>query len=250
MQGHGMHAATKCGVFLRALPRLPTMTTRDKQNLLGVGLYSLGDAARLLRMAQSSVRYWLFGRGRIDPLIHRRLADEHLLTFAELIELHFINTFRREGVSLQAIRKSAVRAAKMFDAEFPFTAKRFDTDGKDIFATLVNEETDKVHIEDMKHGQLVFVRFIRPLFRKLEYRGADIDRYWPLRTKVATGRIVLDPHRQFGQPIDSDTGILTSVISNAVAAGDGQDAKTVAKWFDIPLEAVRAAVRFEHSLAG
>jgi uncharacterized protein (DUF433 family) len=222
----------------------------DTKRLIGVGLYSLGDAARLLRMPQSSVRYWLFGRGNVEPLIQRHLAEEHLLTFAELIELHFINTFRREGVSLQAIRKSAIRAARMFDAEFPFTAKRFDTDGKNIFATLENEATNKIHIEEMRHGQLVFVKFIRPMFRKLEYSGDGVGRFWPLHTKRTTGRVVLDPHRQFGQPIDAETGVSTAVIANAVAAGDGQDVKTVAKWFEIPVEAVRAAIRFERSLAG
>jgi uncharacterized protein (DUF433 family)/DNA-binding transcriptional MerR regulator len=237
-------------VFLRALRRLPIMTIASPEKLLGIGLYSLGDAARLLRMPTSSVRYWILGRGGVQPLIKQRLSEEHLLTFAELIELHFVNTFRREGVSLQAIRKSAARAAKMFHAEYPFTAQRFDTDGRSIFATLVNEETNKVHIQDLKRGQLVFVKFIRPLFRKLEYRGAEIERFWPLRTSRSTGRIVLDPHRQFGQPIDAETGVSTSVLVSAVTAGEGQDVRAVAKWFEIPVEAVRAAVRFERSLAG
>jgi uncharacterized protein (DUF433 family) len=226
------------------------MPTVDPEKLLGVGLYSLGDAAHLLKMPISSVRYWLFGRGRIAPLIKRHLAQEHLLTFEELIELHFVNTFRREGVSLQTIRKSAARAAQKFHADYPFTTQRFDTDGRSIFATLADEETNKVHIEDLKHGQLVFVKFIRPLFRKLEYRGAEVERYWPLRTKRSTGRIVLDPHRQFGQPIDAETGVSTSVIVSAVTAGEGQDVRAVAKWFEIPVEAIRAAVRFERSLAG
>jgi hypothetical protein len=39
------------------------------------------------------------------------------------------------------------------------------------------------------------------------------------------------------------------VLAKAVAAGGGQDVRDVAKWFDVPLEAVKAAVKFEKSLA-
>jgi uncharacterized protein (DUF433 family) len=226
------------------------MTTVASEALLGVGLYSMPDAARILGMPISNVRYWLYGRGSVPPLISRHLVDEHLLTFKELIELHFVQMFRSEGVTLQAIRKSAARAAKMFDAEYPFSARRFDTDGKDIFVTLVDEESNKSHIAELKHGQYVFGRLIKPFFKKLDYRGLEVGSYWPLRTRRSDGRVVLDPHRQFGQPIDAETGVSTSIIANAVTAGDGQDAKTVAKWFEIPVEAVRAAVRFERSLAG
>ncbi|HEY3969138.1 MAG TPA: DUF433 domain-containing protein, partial [Planctomycetaceae bacterium] len=131
--------------------------------------------------------------------------------------------------------------------EYPFTVKRFDTDGRSIFATLAGKETKKEFIEELHHGQLVFKKLIRPFFRKLDYSAtSDIERFWPMKK---SGRIVLDPMRRFGQPIDSQTGISTRTVFEAVNAGDGQDERIVARWFDIPLEAVRAAVRFERSLA-
>jgi len=70
-----------------------------------------------------------------------------------------------------------------------------------------------------------------------------------LRNGRNNGRVVLDPERRFGQPLDSETGVPTEAIRRAVTAGDGQDLKSVARWFEIPVEAVKAAMNFEKSLS-
>ncbi len=214
---------------------------------VGCGLYTLGKAARLLGVHLNVLRYWV-GEGKdAESVIHRQLSDDHLLTFAELMELHFIKMFRDENVSFQAIRKAAHAAALKSGSLYPFTVKRFDTDGKTIFATLKSKETNRELVEDLQRGQLVFKTVIRPFFKKLDYRPTnEIGLYWPLKK---AGRVVLDPNRRFGQPLDSETGVPTETLIQAVTAGDGQDVKTVAKWFDIPVEAVKAAIRFEKSLA-
>jgi len=164
------------------------------------------------------------------------------------MELHFIKMFRDEGVSLQAIRKASQKATALFGTKYPFSFKRFDTDGRTIFATLITENPGGVLVEDLQKGQYVFGTVMRPFFRKLEYKGTDnsVAQFWPRGKK---GRIVLDPHRKFGKPIDSDTGIPTRVIVEALAAGKGQKPKAVAEWLGIPIAAVNAAVEFEKSYA-
>jgi uncharacterized protein (DUF433 family) len=167
------------------------------------------------------------------------------------MELHFVKLFRAEDVSMQTIRRAAEVASHKFHTDYPFAVKRFDTDGRTIFATLERETgfqlDDRILIEDLRKGQYVFERIMRPFFRKLEYGGGgDVMRYWPLEP---SGRVVLDPGRKFGKPIDAETGVSTGTVFDAVMAGGGQDEPTVAKWLDLPLQAVRCAVRFEHSLA-
>ena len=72
---------------------------------------------------------------------------------------------------MQAIRKAAERAATQFNTNYPFAVKRFDTDGKHIFAIL-SQETDEVgFIEELGKGQLAFDRVVKPLFHKIDYRG-------------------------------------------------------------------------------
>jgi uncharacterized protein (DUF433 family)/DNA-binding transcriptional MerR regulator len=214
--------------------------------IIGRGIYSLGQAARLLGVRTNTLRYWVHEHGHLAPAVHRSF-DEDLLTFAELMEYHFVKMFLDKGVSFRTIRKAAKAAAAKFKVKYPFTVKKFDTDGTTVFATLTKGEKKQRVVEDLEKGQLVFETIIRPFFKKLDYSPTNgAERFWPLRR---AGRVVLDPERRFGQPIDAETGVPTRVLYDAVTAGDGQDIKAVAQWFDIPLEAVKAAIRYEKSLA-
>ena len=143
----------------------------------------------------------------------RRALDpsEETLTFAEQIELQFVLLYLAEGVSLAVIKKAAAAAAEKFHTDHPFSVKRFDTDGQTIFATLISEQTNRRHVEDLRvvdlqKGQYVFEKVMRPFFRKLEYQKDQLVRYWP---EGKRGRILLDPARKFGQPIDAESGVPT-----------------------------------------
>ncbi|WP_310820844.1 DUF433 domain-containing protein [Stratiformator vulcanicus] len=180
------------------------------------------------------------------PIISRELSADRIITFAELMELYFVNLFRREGVSMHTIRKAAKAAERRFGTKLPFSVKRFDTDGRAIFSTLCRFEDNKEIVEDLARAQLVFGEIIKPFFRKLEYGTQMIERYWPLEK---SGRIVLDPERRFGQPIDAETGVPVDAILTALKAGHGQDEKAVAFEYEIPVEAVKAAIKYNKSLA-
>ena len=216
-----------------------------KSTHIGVGLYSIADAARLSGVHPTKINHWTDAE---DGIVRRVLDPrEDLLTFREVMEVQFIKMFRDEGLSLQAIRKVADAASRRFRTNYPFSVKRFDTDGKTVFATLVNHNTNASIIEDLRKGQYVFEPIIRPFFRKLEYRRMrEVTRYWP---QDKSGRVVLDPARKFGQPIDAETGVPTRTIFDATRAGGGQDWRTVADWLGIPVSAVEAAVEFEQSLS-
>jgi DNA-binding transcriptional MerR regulator/uncharacterized protein (DUF433 family) len=212
---------------------------------LGVGLYSIADAARLIGAHPALIRRWSC---ESEGLIPRAIAEEEgFLTFVELMELHFIKMFRDEGVSLQTIRAASERAAARFQTSYPFSIKRFDTDGTSIFATLEKESTDKTLLEDIAKGQYCFEKVLRPFFKKLEYgKNFDLVRFWPLSK---AGRVVLDPMRKFGKPIDAETGVPTQIIVDALLAGGGQSPAVVARWLDVPIAAVRRAAEFEQSLS-
>lgn len=217
-------------------------TMAPSQSRLGLGLYSIPEAARIVGAPVRKVRRWISPEA---DLIHRTFAlEEHTVTFLELMELHFINMFRSEGVSLRTIRAAATAVSRRFHADYPFAVGRFDTDGRTIFATLIKNAANEEVVEDLKKGQYVFKQIMRPFFRRLEYRGAEEAlRYWPLDTK---GRVVLDPRRHFGKPIDAETGIPTKALYEAVRIG--QEPSDVAQWFGVPRKAVTAAIQFEESI--
>lgn len=102
VQSDGKRALIADGEALVALARdyvtAPTF--------LGVGLYSLPEAARLLRAGIADLRRWLgletyYSRGKKYvrvAFVHRELAGrDDLVTFRELMELRVIRALRRGG---------------------------------------------------------------------------------------------------------------------------------------------------------
>ena len=59
--------------------------------------------------------------------------------------------------------------------------------------------------------------------------------------------VVLDPNRQFGQPIVTQFGVATQGLYLAVKSGDAEEA--VAEWFEVDRQAIRDAIEFEERLA-
>jgi uncharacterized protein (DUF433 family) len=89
------------------------------------------------------------------------------------------------------------------------------------------------------------IRVVRPFFKELEFSADDrLLRWWPLGMKRG---VVLDPDRQFGQPIVTQYGVATEVLYLAVKSGDSEEA--VAAWFEVDREAIRDAIEFAERLA-
>lgn len=226
--------------------------------LIGKGLYTISEAARILQMRTETVRRWVtgyyFGRNGhkrfSPPLIQLPSIDginEVFLTFQNLIELLFIRLFHKEGVSLPTIRAAASEAQRDFNSDHPFAVKQFDTDGRGIFATLEYKDIEGVTkskvLKDLKLSQMVIDEIARPYFRNLEYSDLGVIRYYPLGTNKG---IVLDPKRSFGKPIDEASGVSTYVLYQM--ARTGEETRDIAKWYGVSEESVSSAIEYESLL--
>ena len=219
------------------------------QTLLGVGLYTLPEAARLLHVKTQTLRRWadgyIFtkedGSRNSNPVFSRDLRDRFdrtIITFDDLLELYMIKQFRGEGVSLQTIRAAAANASKFFESSHPFAMKQFETDGKRIFATL-----EGIGIQELNRSQMVIETYARPFFRKIEFENFEPLRYWP---NGKSGHIVLDRQRSFGKPIDVKSGVPTYVLAGMARAGETE--KNIASWYEVSIEAVRESIAYEATL--
>jgi uncharacterized protein (DUF433 family) len=226
-------------------------------DLLGIGLYTATEAARLTGIPAVRLRRWIRGytyrvggqqtassasvwRGQIpgiDGLVE--------LGFLDLIEARFVDAFRRARVPWPVIRLCAERARELIGSDHPFSSRRFRTDGRTIFAESVGEAGEK-QLLDLERRQFTFASIIGPsLYAGIEFTGRDMPaRWWPLGPRTP---VVIDPARSFGQPIVSDAGIPTSTLADAVAA-EGS-AAAVSRLYLVPLRSVQAALRFEQRLA-
>ncbi|NDY95512.1 DUF433 domain-containing protein [Wenzhouxiangella limi] len=226
-----------------------------QNRLVGVGLYSVPEASLLSGVASAAVRRWLFGyqsrsEGKIvshPGLWNGQIAatDERGVGFLDLLELRLVAAFRAHGVSLQAIRAASDFARRAFGRSHPFTFKQFQTDGRSIFAEVVERgdaEGDPAMLDLVKR-QFVFRRVIQPSLKGVVYGETGQAEAWrPGESRF----VILDPQRAFGKPIDNRSGVPTEVIYAAVKA-EG-DPKFVARLYEMDVRAVKAAVAFQKAL--
>jgi len=229
------------------------VTVAEVPDLLGKGIYTVPDAARLCHVSPRRIRYWLKGlpSEEIDEAEDRRLwkgellpiGDKLALGFLDLQEVRFIDAFLRTGVSWRLLRATHTNARGRYGVEHPFCTRRFVTDGRQIMEE-ISRDALGVAYEEVLQGQRVFRQVIEPFLRELEFAENDqLVRWWPLGTSRA---VVLDPNRHFGQPITSRSGVLTEILYTASKAG--QTVQEIADWYDVDPVAVRDAIEFERAL--
>lgn len=256
----------------------------DQCAMLGIGLYSVPDVARILKVSSRAARRWvdgyffrkrkvvrhrepqqdalieLVGQGITTPapevhysapVIETELPDIYktrILTFADMVELLFVVRFRQAGVPMSVILDSADYLADLWQTDHPFALERFDTDGRVIFGTMVVRDA---MTKDFPN------RFIQVLHEKQlvfddmvvpYFRTLDFqdDQAHRYWPLGKGGRVVLDRDRSFGKPIDAQTGVRTLTLYRAVKSGEDTDA--ICSWYDVSPEAIEKAVQYETSL--
>jgi uncharacterized protein (DUF433 family) len=219
------------------------------------GRYTISEASRLTGVSRGRIRRWLRGyhyrsrqksytsrplwRGQWEPIDHT-LA----LGFLDLIEIRFVDAFRRVGVSWATLRRANERAQEMFGGSHPFCTNRFVTDGREIFVEL-HEQTGETSLLEIARSQQVFTDIVRPFPRDLEFdENEGLVRWWPLGKDRF---VVIDPRRNFGSPIVVQHGVPTEVL--AKAAKVSRSISEVVHWFAVPEEEIHDAVEYEQQLA-
>lgn len=222
--------------------------------LIGVGLYTVPEAARLTGAAPRTIRRWLTGykyayRGdtRTSPAVWvsdiGEIGGQLTLGFLDLVEIRFIRAFRRYGVSWPAIREAAKIACEMYRDRHPFSRHRFRTDGRRIFGEI--ETRGDVRLFDLNRQSWVFHEIVSPsLYHGFDFDDDQVVRWFPLHPRKS---IVIDPAFSFGRPIVTRERVPTQILAAAAKAEGSVDA--VARWYAVSPQSVRAAIDFEKRAA-
>ncbi len=220
-------------------------------DLIGLGLYTVKEASILTKVAPTNIRRWLHGyKGahdqRVEPLWTPQLqgTDFEGLGFHDLLEIRFVDEFRRYGVSLQAIRMASQAAKELYDSPYPFTCRKFQTDGKAIFAN-VYDETGEDQLLALAKKQYVINEVIKPsLYEGIQFEEDIAVKWYPNSKKKA---VVLNPKISFGKPIVENCAVPTTTLYESYLVE--KDKKFVARVFDVPVKSVTDAIEFEEQLA-
>ncbi|MEQ1519670.1 MAG: hypothetical protein ABL936_00195 [Aestuariivirga sp.] len=221
---------------------------------IGIGCYTISEASRLLRIPALNIRRWLGGYSytsngvthALPPLWKPQLPgdDEHIeLGFRDLIELRFVQGFMKEGLSLITIRNCLEYAKEFVNDEYPFSTRRFRTDGKTIFLDSANR-TGKNELLDLKRKQFAIKLIIERTFRDLDLELGTVRRWRPFKGKQS---IIIDPERALGQPVAANYGVPTIALFQAFKAEGSVE--TVARFYEVTPQTVKDSVAFEESLA-
>jgi uncharacterized protein (DUF433 family) len=213
--------------------------------ILGVGIYSPRQAARLLRSSPQDVLRWTRGSGPHEPLwkAHYQFLDDTTeISFVDLIELRVVRALRVAGISLQAIRYAIELAKNRFDIERPLSTTQFKTDGTEVLMDAVEHDGELVSLSKKRPGQKVFARLVAQSVKGLEFEGDRVSRWRPEQAK----HVVIDPERSFGEPILDDYGVSTATLFRDFERF--HDHKYLSRLYEIDIAQVKDAVGFEGGL--
>jgi uncharacterized protein (DUF433 family) len=220
---------------LKEKPQVPPWMRR-----LNLPAYSVAESARYAGVSPQLVASWHYYKGKVGPALP---GKEHAkpLSYYQLIEVAFVATMRKEGMTLNQIRETREYARQTFEVEYPFAQLKWKTEGTHLLLDLRDIEgeigVDKLIAGDLK-GQEAWRPFMAERFKQFEYEEG-IALVWHVCGKKSP--ITIDPRISFGAP--SVQGLPTWVIRGRWNAGE--TIAEIKKDFKISLDNIKSALRFE-----
>jgi uncharacterized protein (DUF433 family) len=219
------------------------------------GIYSVTDAARLTGVSPRRIRGWLQGwrqkKGKpaAGPVLrpeHELRDGELALGFLDLLEVAFLGKLvqaaerRGRSLSWKAIRTAAETARRKFGTDHPFALRRIHTDGRAILLEAQKETGDRALYDLVADNFAIYDVLADSFIASVEYEGDEPRRWTP---DERFPRIIVDPRRAFGRPIETQSGTPAEALFDAWRA-EHRNAAKVAAFFGTDREGVAQAVRF------
>lgn len=219
------------------------------KNELGFGIYTIPDIGRLLKIDRRKVtrfinEYW-------DERLGRRLFSDtyswsvnkrtKAVNFYVLIELFTFFKLQELGVKAKTILKARDSIARELNLDYPFASSKLLSDGKQIWYKF---EEDIINADGS--SQTNFVRIIEEFATNVDFSNTTFlaEKFYPLGREL---KVLVDPHRQFGQPIIEGTSINAEIIYAMYKSGEPLD--SIAILYDLTEKEVNDAIKFFKDVA-
>lgn len=219
--------------------------------------YSIGDAARYLRIPSSTIRSWtigysypvLDGSNFFRPLIDLPLGNNkpYLLSFTNLVEVHVLRAIRQHHkIQLNKVREALDFIDEKFKVPHPLAKEDFRTNGVDLFIERYGEliNASSGGRKELKFALNAHLERIEP-----DDSGLAIKLYPFTRSHEADNPrlVVIDPRIAFGRLTLAGTGIATNILKERFQAGDSME--ELAEDYDCAFSSIEEAIRCESSAA-
>ena len=210
-----------------------------------VASYTIPEACHYLNLAESTVRYWVTGKGgEYKPVIvPASKSIPTLLSFLNLVEVHVLGAMTREyEVKLPKVRSAVDFLKRKFKSAHPLINHDFATDGLSLFiehfGKLINASED---------GQIAIREVLAAALKRIEWddKGLPIKLFPFTHSDIKNSPriIVIQPGLAFGLPVIAGTCIPTEIIAERYKAGDS--VKELAVDYDRQETEIEEAIRCE-----
>jgi uncharacterized protein (DUF433 family)/DNA-binding transcriptional MerR regulator len=218
------------------------MAASSGQPRVGDGIYTFGEASRILRAFDPMVsvrrlRYWM-GSDLVVPTY--QLTDETpILSFDDLISLEVIRRFRKEKTPLQSVRRLESALRKTFpELVKPFAYRRFFTDGASVWAEEIGESGPiVVELLGRRPHHYAWTEAIKTFAVDISWEGEEQHATsWHLSPWVE-----IDPRIQAGAPVVRGTRVPVRTIAANLKVGSADE---VADWYGLSVDQVKGVSNY------
>lgn len=214
---------------------------------VGRGVYTYPDIIRIVGISRSRIKGLVDGHTKQNktktPVITKRsfiFENKEYFSFLDLIEIKFIKHFLDQGVPRKNIIQAYNKIKEELKKEHPFATKFVANVTHNIFMDnnrdLVSSLDNQVWMRELTEGELL---------KGIDFEHDLAARWYPYEDELP--EVVLDPEYNYGMPILKSCNIKTSSIYDAYVA-ENCNADIVADWFNIPVDFVNQAVKYETRL--
>lgn len=209
-------------------------------------MYSEAEAARLLRVAQGTLNYWLEGKTTRDghvylPALRPEPTGRRTVTWAEFVEAGLLSQYRKRNVDLEEVRRFIIVLRKQTGHPYPLASERpWAMNGRLL---LEAQEESGLQPEYWLYaptdGQLLLMTpAAQGFLDRVEFQHDEVVLWRPAGPESP---VVIDPDSRFGRP--SVSGISTSVLKEY--SDDGYGYGEIAAEFNLDVRDVELAIAYE-----
>lgn len=217
-------------------------------SLLDREMFAEAEAARLLRLPQGTLHYWLEGgtqRGKAyRPIIRVEPTGSRTVTWAEFVEAGLLRGYRNHRVPMAELRAFIGQLRDDYGVPYPLAHQQPFVSGRQ----LVLEAQEATHLGAefclvaFANNQLILTAPSQEFVERIHWDG-DIAVRWRPHDDPRSP-VVMTPDVRFGKPAVG--GVSTDVIWEHDQAGE--DVAAIAEAFDLSQDDVRWSLAYETSL--
>jgi uncharacterized protein (DUF433 family) len=217
-------------------------------SILDREMYSEAEAARLLRIPQSTLHYWLEGGDRrrraYKPVIRVESRGGRSVTWAEFVEAGLLREYRRtHGVPMPELRTFIDQLRRDFGVPYPLAHKRPYVVGRQL--VMAAQEAagldPEFYLVAPVSGQLLLTYPTENFLARVTW-DCDVAALWRPDANPESP-VKVEPDVRFGRP--SVKGISTEAIWEQ--ADVGEDIEDIAETYGVDVTDVRWALAYENS---